>query len=181
MATGINKTIVDPLMIPVYDTPTQTNEGRVMKRYHVLGITLLAGLIIGAALPAKAETVANTYILKCTPEKEYTNPNPFFIQMEDTKNADRTWSRVISWDNHYNIPLDMNGDTPNDAGEIENTYLFSASDSQGMLTGPGLVITNNRKQKRTSYGETINTGPDTKQGPHGQGVCVVTDAQSKER
>ncbi|EEL9457996.1 hypothetical protein FV395_23355 [Salmonella enterica] len=54
MATGINKTIVDPLLIPVYDTPTQTNEGRVMKRYHVLGITLLAGLVIGAALPAKA-------------------------------------------------------------------------------------------------------------------------------
>lgn len=128
---------------------------------------------------AQAEVVGTTYILKCTPENEYTDSKPFFIQMEDTKNTDKTWSRVISWDNHYNIPLDLNGDAPNDAGEIENTYMFGKSDDQGMLTGAVMVITNNRKQQTTRYGDSMNIGGEVKQGPHGQGVCVMTDKQDK--
>lgn len=138
--------------------------------------------ILALLLPSvvtHAETVGTTYILKCTPEKDYIDAKPFFIQMEDTKNADRTWSRVISWDNHFNIPLDLNGDTPNNAGEIENTYLFSASDSQGMLTGASMVITHNQKHNKTTYGDSTNTSGEVKQGPHGQGVCVITDKQDK--
>ena len=143
-----------------------------------INLAVMALLLASGAVHA-AEVTGTTYILKCTPEKEYTDPKPFFIQMEDTKNADQTWSRVISWDNHYNIPLDMNGDTPNDAGEIENTYMFSKSDQQGMLSGATMVITHNRKHNKTTYGDSINTANDTKQGPHGQGSCVMTDKQDK--
>ncbi|HII3475318.1 TPA: hypothetical protein ACY3LK_000022 [Citrobacter braakii] len=134
--------------------------------------------LLVASVSAQAVVVGETYILKCTPEKEYTDRAPFFVQIEDTKNSDQTWSRVISWDNHFNIPLDMNGDTPNDTGEIENIYLFSKS-VDGMLNGYGLVITNNHKQQSTRYGEVINVGNETRQGPHGNGECFQTDHQSR--
>ncbi|HBZ8960758.1 TPA: hypothetical protein MNM85_001882 [Citrobacter freundii] len=134
--------------------------------------------LLVTSIAVYADVVGETYILKCTPEKESTVSKPFFVQIEDTKNVDQTWSRAISWDNHFNIPLDMNGDTPNDAGEIENIYLFSKS-VNGMLNSFGLVITNNHKQHSTRYGEVVNTAQDTRQGPHGYGICVQTDHQNK--
>ncbi|WP_407903987.1 hypothetical protein [Escherichia coli] len=161
-----------------------------MKSYHKAALLILSWIMLVTALPVhaesmtnpervRAEVVAETFVLKCTPQENATDSKPFFVQLDDHKGA-QGWERVATWDNNIKIPLDMNSSIPNDNGKLETVYMFGKSDSEGMLTGPTLMISYVRATNETTYGEVINVKDDVNQGPHGRGVCVQTDHQSNE-
>ena len=140
-------------------------------------LTIIALLL--ASVGAQAAPTAETYVLKCTPQKKATDSNPFFVQLDDHKGP-QGWERVAMWDNNYNIPLDLNSTIPNDDGKLETVYMFGKSDDKGLLTGPTLMISYVKATNKFTYGEVINANGKVNTGPHGQGDCIMTDHQSSE-